>query len=104
MSGEQQVGKSAALHARGGSAIEGSINSARAALLARQDACGHWLFELEADCTIPAEFVLMTHFLDEIDTAVEPKLAAFLRERQADHGGLPLSQGGRVHLGGRGKS
>ena len=85
MSGEQQVGKTAALHARGGSAIERSINSARAALLARQDACGHWLFELEADCTIPAEFVLMMHFLDEIDTAVEPKLAAFLRERQADH-------------------
>ena len=28
---------------------------------------GHWLFELEADCTIPAEFILMMHFLDEID-------------------------------------
>ena len=40
----------------------------------------------------------MMHFLDEIDAAVEPKLAAFLRERQADHGGWPLYHGGSFDL------
>src|ERR1700681_5009706 len=97
MSVEQKLERIAALHAVGGSAIERSIERARDALLARQDACGHWLFELEADCTIPAEFVLMMHFLDEIDSALEPKLAAFLRERQADHGGRPLYHRRNLH-------
>ena len=92
MSVEQKVERFATLHAVGGSATERAINIARDALLARQDASGHWLFELEADCTIPAEFILMMHFLDEIDAALEPKLALFLRERQADHGGWPLYQ------------
>jgi len=98
MSVEQKLERIAALHAVGGSAIERSIERARDALLARQDASGHWLFELEADCTIPAEFILMMHFLDEIDAALEPKLALFLRERQADHGGWPLYDGGSFDL------
>src|ERR1700688_505769 len=98
MSVEQKVEKFAALHVAGGSATERAIHSARDALLARQDASGHWLFELEDDCTIPSEFILMMHFLDEIDAALEPKLASFLRERQADHGGWPLYYGGCFDL------
>src|ERR1700735_5898032 len=87
MSVEPVIGKLGLAHAVGGSALERAIVSAREALLARQQPSGHWLFELEADCTIPAEFVLLMHFLDEIDSALEAKLAAFLRERQAEHGG-----------------
>src|SRR5580658_10315906 len=98
MSVEQQVEKLTALHAVGGSAIERAIDAARDALLARQAPAGNWLFELEADCTIPAEFILMMHFLDEIDAGLEPKLAAFLRERQAEHGGWPLYHGGSFDL------
>src|SRR6202042_1566344 len=67
------------------SPLDRAVLNARDALLARQDAQGHWLFELEADCTIPAEFILMMHFLDEIDAALEPTLALFRRDRQADH-------------------
>ena len=73
MSIDQVVGNRAAVHAVGGSAIERAIISAREALLARQDTSGHWLFELEADCTIPAEFILLMHFLDEIDAGTHPK-------------------------------
>ena len=43
---------------------------------------GHWLFELEADVTIPAEYVLLNHFVDEIDDAVEARLATYIRSRQ----------------------
>jgi len=98
MSVEQQLEKLTTLQAVGGSAIERAIGSARAALLARQQPSGHWLFELEADCTIPAEFIMMMHFLDEIDAGLEVKLAAFLRERQAEHGGWPLYHGGSFDL------
>ena len=98
MSVEQVVGKFAPLHAVGGWTIEQAIVNARDGLLARQDASGHWLFELEADCTIPAEFVLLMHFLDEIDATLQAKLAAFLRERQTEHGGWPLYHGGSFDL------
>src|ERR1017187_6080581 len=97
MSVEQQVEPIAAPHAAG-SGLERAIVDARDALLAHQQPSGHWLFELEADCTIPAEFILMMHFLDEIDSALEPKLAAFLRACQSDQGGWPLYYGGRFDL------
>ena len=40
-------------------ALERHISSAAKALLARQHDDGHWCFELEADATIPAEYVLL---------------------------------------------
>ena len=72
--------------ARLGSVIEG----ARATLEEQQHADGHWLFELEADTTIPSEYILLEHYLGEIDDEVEAKLAAYVREKQGPHGGWPL--------------
>ena len=40
------------------SKLETSIQSAKKALLALSKNDGHWCFELEADCTIPAEYDL----------------------------------------------
>ena len=71
---------------------------ARDALIAQQSATGYWLFELEADCTIPAEYIMMMHFLDEIDAALEAKIAVYLRAHQAEHGGWPLYHGGEFDI------
>ncbi|WP_420824046.1 hypothetical protein, partial [Telmatospirillum siberiense] len=38
--------------------IEAVVSRSAAALMARQQADGHWVFPLEADATIPAEYVL----------------------------------------------
>ncbi|MCB1741619.1 MAG: hypothetical protein KDK91_14695, partial [Gammaproteobacteria bacterium] len=43
-----------------------AIGRARRALLRDQQDDGHWCYEFEADCTIPAEYVLMMHFMDEV--------------------------------------
>ncbi len=67
-------------------------------MIARQSAAGYWLFELEADCTIPAEYIMMMHFLDEIDAPLEAKIAAYLRAHQAEHGGWPLYHGGDFNM------
>jgi squalene-hopene/tetraprenyl-beta-curcumene cyclase len=80
------------------SPLDRSILEARDALIARQDSEGHWLFELEADCTIPAEYIMMMHFLDEIDAALEVKLCRYLRAAQAEHGGWPLYRGGGFNM------
>ena len=75
-----------------------AIAAARDALIGLQRPDGHWLFELEADCTIPAEYILMMHYLGEIDVELERKLAVYLRDRQATHGGWPLYFGGELDL------
>jgi squalene-hopene/tetraprenyl-beta-curcumene cyclase len=75
-------------------ALEEVIDDARGALVRRQQVDGHWRFELEADATIPSEFVLLGHFLDEIDVDLERRIAVYLRRRQGDHGGWPLYHGG----------
>jgi len=75
-----------------------AIAAARDALIGLQRPDGHWLFELEADCTIPAEYIMMMHYLDEIEPDLERKLTVYLREHQAAHGGWPLYQGGQLDL------
>jgi len=80
------------------SPLDRAVVDARDALAARQHADGYWLFELEADCTIPAEYIMMMHFLDEIDAALQVKIANYLRAAQADDGGWPLFHGGDLNL------
>jgi squalene-hopene/tetraprenyl-beta-curcumene cyclase len=79
-------------------ALRRAIESARNALVAAQHADGYWCFELEADCTIPAEYILMMHYMDEIDEELQTKIAVFLRERQRPHGGWTLYQDGDFDL------
>jgi squalene-hopene/tetraprenyl-beta-curcumene cyclase len=76
-------------------ALEAPIRAATEALLGFQQPDGHWVFELEADCTIPAEYVLMRHFIgEEIDHVLEQKVAVYLRRIQGEHGGWPLFHAG----------
>ena len=76
-----------------------SIDRAQNALLALGKSDGHWCFELEADCTIPAEYVLMRHYRDEpIDAVLDGKIANYLRRAQGAHGGWPLFQDGAFNM------
>jgi squalene-hopene/tetraprenyl-beta-curcumene cyclase len=76
-------------------ALEKSISQATQALLGYRQSDGHWVFELEPDSTIPAEYVLLRHYLGEpVDSVLEAKIANYLRRVQGDHGGWPLVQDG----------
>ncbi|HEV2303809.1 MAG TPA: squalene--hopene cyclase, partial [Stellaceae bacterium] len=78
--------------------LEEAIDRAAGALLSRQHADGHWVFELEADVTIPAEYILLQHYLGTIDKPVEAKLARYIRASQGEHGGWPLFHGGAIDV------
>jgi len=78
--------------------LDRAVARAREALLAKQHADGYWCFELEADCTIPAEYLLMMHYMDEVDEQLQAKIAVYLRERQQSDGGWPLYFGGGCDL------
>jgi squalene-hopene/tetraprenyl-beta-curcumene cyclase len=84
--------------ARTGQPLELAIDAAARALLARQQADGHWVFELEADATIPAEYIMLGHFLDEIDPELERKMCVYLRRIQNEDGGWPLFYGGTTDV------
>ncbi len=75
-----------------------AIAKARTTLLTHQHHDGYWCFELEADCTIPAEYILMMHFMGDVDESIQTKVAIYLREHQGDHGGWPLFHGGVFDL------
>lgn len=68
------------------------------ALLKQQRADGHWLFELEADVTIPAEYILLDHFLGRIQQPLHERMAAYIRETQEEHGGWPLFHRGDLNI------
>jgi squalene-hopene/tetraprenyl-beta-curcumene cyclase len=78
--------------------LKDAINAARESLLKHQQPDGHWVYELEADCTIPAEYILMNHFVGEIDDELEQKIAIYLREQQDEHDGWSLYHDGGFDL------
>ncbi|MFW2852633.1 squalene--hopene cyclase [Sphingomonas sp. TX0543] len=81
-------------------AIDASVDRASAALQAAQRPDGHWVFELEADATIPAEYVLLRHYLGEpVDAGLEAKIGRYLRRIQsAEHHGWGLFHAGSFDI------
>ena len=80
------------------SRLDSAIERASEQLYAMQREDGHWVFELEADATIPAEYVLLMHYLGEFDTALEQRIAVYLRRVQLPGGGWPLHHGGEFNM------
>ncbi len=80
------------------SKLDACIRRSAAALLAAQSRDGHWVFELEADATIPAEYVLLRHYLNDADPALAQRIANYLRRIQASHGGWPLFHDGPFNI------
>ena len=82
-------------------AIDAMVGRATDAILKAQKPDGHWVFELEADATIPAEFVLLKHYLGEPeDRDLEARIGRYLRRIQAldTHGGWPLFHAGAFDI------
>jgi squalene-hopene/tetraprenyl-beta-curcumene cyclase len=81
-------------------AIEQAIATAKRALLDVQQPDGHFVFELEADVTIPAEYILYRHYLGELAPAeLEAKIGRYLRRTQSDrHDGWPLLHGEEFNI------
>src|SRR3982750_1714417 len=82
--------------------LDAAIERSVASLLSQQHPDGHWVFELEADVTIPAEYILLRHYLGTIDgetyPQLEQRLARYLREVQGEDGGWPLFYGGAADI------
>jgi squalene-hopene/tetraprenyl-beta-curcumene cyclase len=78
--------------------LESVIDAASDQLMAMLATDGHWSFALEADVTIPSEYILLNHFLGKPDDAMEAKIAKYIRRTQGVHGGWPLYFGGEPNV------
>ena len=54
----------------------------------------HWCFELEADVTIPSEYIFLQRILKRNNLALEQKIGAYLRRRQNVNGSWALYEDG----------
>ncbi len=80
------------------SELDSLIAETRGALIDVQRPDGHWVFEFEADATIPAEYILLQHYLGELDEERERKIGNYLRSIQSEDGGWPLFHKGDADL------
>jgi squalene-hopene/tetraprenyl-beta-curcumene cyclase len=78
--------------------LDEAIARASESLVELQHADGHWVFELEADVTIPSEFILLQHYLGRIEPELEARIAGYIRATQGADGGWPLFHGGALDL------
>ncbi|MEM6662977.1 MAG: squalene--hopene cyclase [Pseudomonadota bacterium] len=68
------------------------------ALRGAQQDDGHFVFHLEADSTIPSEYILLQHWLGDVDDARQRAIANYIRARQNDDGSWPLFEGGAGNI------
>ena len=74
--------------------VQVAMNRAANTLAQRQANDGHWLFELEADVTIPSEYIFLQYFMQTVDRNRELRIGKYLRRRQHDNGSWSLYEGG----------
>lgn len=74
--------------------VQVAMNRAANTLAQRQAHDGHWLFELEADVTIPSEYIFLQYFMRTVDRDRELQIGKYLRRRQHDNGSWGLYGGG----------
>ncbi len=80
------------------STIDKAIQKAIDGIVKVQDPEGFWCYELEADITIPSEYILMMHYIGDIDENIQAKMANYIRKRQQENGGWPLYLGGKTDI------
>ena len=91
--------------------IDDAIERGKNALRAKQQRDGHWVFPLEADVTISAEYIMMNRYLGIKDVEREGRLARHIRRTRSlspeehgergerkGHGGWALYYGGDMDL------
>ncbi len=75
--------------------LDNAISKALEYILSLQHDDGYWVFDFEADVTIPAEYILLQRFLGrEIAQDIKERFKNYILRRQSSDGGWPLYEGG----------
>ncbi|MBI5368051.1 MAG: squalene--hopene cyclase [Planctomycetes bacterium] len=79
-------------------ALERGIAGARAYLLRTQHPEGYWFEACQADSTLTSEYIMLRHFLGNVDAEKQAKAARWLLRTQKPEGGWPIYEGGPNHI------
>ena len=79
--------------------LESTIERAAQSLIGAQRPDGHWVYELETDAGITAEYIMLTHYLGEPPKLEQhQKFARYFHRAQLADGGWPLYSGGPIEV------
>ena len=62
--------------------IQKILKQVKENLVKDQKKDGHWVYELEADTTIPAEYIMMNRFLGIRENYLEKRLGKYIKKEQ----------------------
>jgi squalene-hopene/tetraprenyl-beta-curcumene cyclase len=81
------------------SRLERAIDRVRRYVLGMQDPVeGFWVDQLEADVTIPSEYLMFRRYIGRVDLEKEARLVKYIRSIQMEDGGWYLYRGGPSDL------
>ena len=78
--------------------LDEEISTSQQALCRLQSLEGYWLFPLETDTTITSEYILLGHFVDQVDRDLERRLAEYICSEQLPCGGWPIYRKGSMDI------
>jgi len=79
--------------------LDDGIGRGLTRFLSLQNPGGYWVFPLEADATIPSEYLLLHRFLGRpVDAARRDRIARSIRRTQLPDGGWPLYEDGAADV------
>jgi len=79
--------------------LDAAIERIRRYILGVQDPIeGFWVDQVEADVTIPSEYIMFRHMIGRVDTEKERRLVNFIRSKQMPDGGWNLYYGGPADI------
>jgi squalene-hopene/tetraprenyl-beta-curcumene cyclase len=74
--------------------LEEAIGKTQDYFLRTQKTDGHWVGELEADTTLTADYILLMHFLGDVDKREQERAARYLIKKQQADGGWNIYANG----------
>jgi len=81
------------------STLDRAIFKGQEGLCREQYEEGYWSFPLETDSGMTADYILMMHYMNEVDDELQKKIANYIRTHQCEDGGWSIYYGGPSTLG-----
>src|SRR3990172_5306595 len=70
--------------------LDEEVSASLQALIGLQSVAGYWLFPLETDTTITSDYILLAHFIEQVDKQLEGRLVKHILSEQLPCGGWPI--------------
>ncbi len=78
--------------------VSQAIQSSQDYLLSLLKSPGYWCFPLEADSTLVADYVMLMHYIEEVNPNLEKKAIRWILNTQLEDGGWNIYHGGPSEL------